>query len=131
MGTSHELHNTAGEIDPELSPELRERIHNCALQLKAQFAELQDRTLAVKVGRLFGTLLLPPQRRCGRPRSAPITAAIDLAKQGVPRAQIPWKVIPGFGKLSRREQSLAREQLRRAVYMRRKRENVTTTKRGL
>ncbi len=132
MGTTHELHHTSAQIEPELSKELGHQIRESCLQLKACFAEeLQDRTLAVKAGRLFASLVLPPQQRCGRPRSTPITAAIELANEGIPRAQIPWRVIPGFGALSRHEQSLAREQLRRGMYMRRKREDVTNAKRSL
>jgi hypothetical protein len=126
MGTTHEFHNTSDQIDPELSPELGEHIHGFALELKAHFAlELRDPRVAARAGRLLGKLISPQTRRCGRPRSKPVTAALELANQGIPRAQIPWKVIPDFGKLSRREQSLARDQLRRAMYMRRRREHVT------
>jgi hypothetical protein len=132
MGTTHEFHNTPDPTEPELSPGLRETVSAYALVLKAQFGtELQSPQAAAKVGRLFAKLVSPQTRRCGRPRSVPVTAAIQLADQGVPRAQIPWKVIPDFGKLSHPEQSCAREQLRRAMYMRRKREGVTKSKRRL
>ena len=132
MGTTHEFHNTSDPVEPELSLGLRERIRGCCSELKGQFAtELLNPRTAARVARLFAKLISPPTRQCGRPRSAPVTSAIELVEQGVPRAQIPWKVIPGFAKLSRREQSFAREQLRRAMYMRRKREVVTKSKRRL
>ena len=142
MGTAFELHHTLGQMPAgqlrqwdaqgpadvdhagscRLSRELRQHIRSYSEQLKSQFAaELQDRARAKKAGRLFARLLLPLARRCGRPRSAQITTAIELVKQGVPRAQIPWRVIPGFAQMSSQEQSLKREQLRRGMYMRHKR----------
>lgn len=132
MGTSHEVHDTADQIDVELSSELRGRVVGLSTLLTTQFSqELQDPKAIQKVCRLLRTLLLPTRPRCGRPQATPITAAIDLANKGVPRAQIPWRVIPGFGKMSLRDQSLAREKLRRGIYMRRKRDNATKAKRSL
>jgi hypothetical protein len=146
MGTAIEVHHTSAQMAPghsgqarrpaqglddnaracRLSRELRQHIRKCSEQLKTEFAEeLTDRALAIEASRLFARLLLPLAGRRGRPRSAPITTALELVRQGVPSAQIPWRVIPGFAQMPRQEQSLRREHLRRGMYMRRKRSAVT------
>lgn len=144
MGT-HEFHDTSPQIDvliqgrreegprdfsigrtQKLSSELVRRIRVSTAELQVQFAaELNERALAREASRLFAHLLQPKVNPRGRPRSTAIDAACELRKNGVPWKHIPWKVLPGFGKLSRSDQSFALERLRRAVYMRQKRGRVT------
>jgi hypothetical protein len=102
-----------------LSDQLAQQIQRFAAQLKIDYgSELQYRLPAADAGKLFMRLLRPRRKR-GRPRSPMITAAIELAKQGLPLAQIAWRVIPDFGNLCPLEQSYHRDQLRRAMHMRR------------
>jgi hypothetical protein len=102
-----------------LSDRLARHIERITAQLKTDYAtELQHPVLAADAGKLFARLLRPSRKR-GRPRSPLITAAIELANQGVPLAQIAWRVIPDFGNLRPLEQSYHRHQLRRAMHMRR------------
>jgi hypothetical protein len=141
MGTTHEVHNTslkggltivpgrasalpahAGVATQKLSPELHLRLRSCAAELLTEFPELNERSLAETFGRGLIRLLSPPGKSSGRPRSHAIDLAWESLINGVPWSQIPWKVLPGFSEMSSSDQSSARERLRRAIYMRHKRE---------
>ena len=148
MGTTHELNLNAGSrgtrrgksgSNPkgrrtdgkaiQLSPELARQLHVFSDELKKQFTDLRDDTLAVQAGRVFSKLILPPHHPPGRPGSPAITKALELREKGMPFRKIPWIVIQGFAKLPRLEQSVMSDRLRRAMYMRGRRVRVTNRQR--
>mgnify|MGYP000907691893 CR=1 FL=1 len=118
-------HQTVPTVPPALPEELKWELQRHADELKNIFASsLQHRHAAIQAGKLFAQFLLPSRRAVGRPRSPEITKAIELVEQGLPIAEIAWLVIPNFEKLRPSEQSYRREQLRRAMHMRRQRKAV-------
>ena len=145
MGNSHDVHSTAQPFGPrlvrlqprdlgtanatQLNPELIFRLKSIADELKNEFgADLRKAKFPAKVGRLLGRLLSPIRKPPGRPVSSVVSAARELIAQGVPRSQIPQMVIPGFALKTADERTVARERLRRALYMGGKR-SVTNRKR--
>jgi len=138
MGTTHELNDTSPQgglrlvqrprtssLQEELGSELVARLRACADELKTAFPELSTKAVATDAVRLFSRALLPKARASGRPRSGIIDNACELLGSGVPWRHVPWQVLPGFARMSPHDQSDARENLRRAIYMRERRKAVT------
>lgn len=141
MGTTHCTNDTSKGIafrliprrpTPEarhqLSQKVLSRLREYATAVTTEFPELNNRVLAAETVKVWRKLLLPTNARSGRPRSRLVDHACDLLQSGVPWSQVPWQVVPGFAQMSSRDQSDAREHLRRAIYMRRRRTLVTNRK---
>lgn len=105
-----------------LSREYRHAIVAAAREHRKLFGQLflSDPNLKDRAARFYRSLLLPRSRRPGRPRSAQVTEAAKLRRDGLAWPQIYERVIPEYRRLNYDSQQRRAERLQHAVRAREK-----------